>query len=321
MAAYTFTLGSNATNSYIGYSNYSYRSSYTPSATPINVNGGYVVTKDGNGVITSAVAATNKPIVITFFREIFPTNSGSSARLELDSSSTGTATYASSYRNCSGNEDVVPNYKMNAGTAVWYGFRTNSTAQLNFYRGATTGASDEIIRDANGTVTTYSTNTNLYARLDWYGAPAAPGSLTVSAVTLNSATLTWTKPTDMGGYTALTGYRVIYKKSSEDDTKWVSTGKIGGDTTLTYTVTGLAIGTSYDFKVAATNAATDIYNATYTELSSTVGTNASVTGTTVSGGIWDGSGGWVAPGVKVWDGSAWVSANLNVWTGTEWKRQ
>ena len=309
MAAFTFTLGTSGTTSFIGYTNYTYRSSYVPSATGVNVN----------GAVISGVPATNKPIVITFFRGIFPTNSGSSARLELDSSSTGTATYASSYRNCSGNEDVVPNYKMNAGSTVWYGFRTGSTATLNFYSGPTTGASDEIIRDANGTVTTWATDRNLYARLDWYGAPAAPASLTASATTSSSVTLSWTKNSDMGGYTSLTGYRILYKATA--DSTWASTGKVGDDTTTQYTISGLTPGVSYDFLVAATNAATDVYNPDYSLSSATVGTNASLTTSTLVGGIRNAAGVWAAPGVKVWNGSGWTSGAINVWTGTEWKRQ
>jgi hypothetical protein len=310
MAAYGFTLGSADVTSFIGFTNYTYRSSYVPSATGMSIN----------GAIISGSAATNAPIVVTLFRQIFPTNSGTSATLELDSSSTGTATYASSSRNVTGTQNVYPNYKMNAGSRIWYGFRTRSTATIDFYSGDTAGATDEIIRDANGTVTTWNADRNLYARLEWYGVPAAPTSLAVTATTLSSVSLSWVKPTNMGGYTAVTGYRILYKKTSQDGTTWASTGKFGDDSTTSHTVSGLEIGTSYDFKVAAANAATDVYNTDYNPVASTVGTNADITVSTVSGGIWDGSGNWVSPGVKVWDGS-WVPASINVWTGSEWKKQ
>jgi hypothetical protein len=310
MAAFTFVIGDDTRTSFNGYSNYTFRSSYVPSTDEINVN----------GAINSNTPATNRPILVTLFRLVFPTNSGTSARLELDNSSTGTATYASSYRNCSGTQEVVPNYRMNAGATIWYGFRQNTTATLDYFSGATgEGVSDRIVRDANGTVSTLATDRSLYARLSWYGVPAAPSSLTASAVTSSSVTLSWTKNSDMGGYDALTGYRVLYKATS--DSTWLSTGKIGGDATTQHTISGLTPGVSYDFRVAATNAATDVYNPDYSLSSATVGTNASVTASTLVGGIRNDAGFWVAPGVRVWNGSSWAAGAINVWTGTEWRRQ
>lgn len=303
MAAYTKTIGGSTTTSFVGYSGDTFRSSIALTTSTENVNG--------------AVGASNKPILVTFLRETFPTNSSTSARLEIDTASTGTASYASSYRNCSGNEDVTPNYKTNAGSTIWAGFRTNSSATLNFYL----GGSGSVIRYKASTAetSTWDADDSLYLRVDWYGVPAAPTSLAASLVTGSAVTLSWTKNADMGGYAALTGYRILYKRTA--DSTWLSTGKFGDDTTTSGTVSGLEPGTSYDFLVAATNAATDVYNPDYSLSSATVGTNASLTTSTVVGGIRNAAGAWVAPGVRVWNGSSWTTGAINVWTGTEWKRQ
>jgi hypothetical protein len=303
MAAYTKSIGGSTITSFVGYSGDTFRSAIALSTTTENVNG--------------AVGASNKPILVTFLREVFPTNSGTSARLEIDTASTGTASYASSYRNCSGDEDVVPNYKTNSGNTIWAGFRTNSSATLEFYL----GGSGSVIRYKASTAetSTWDANDSLNLRVDWYGVPAAPSSLTASSVTNSSVTLSWTKNSDMGGYNLLTGYRILYKRTV--DSSWSSTGKFGDNATTSATVSGLLTGTSYDFLVAATNAATDVYNPDYSLSSATVGTNASLTTSTLTGGVRNATNAWVAPITKVWNGSSWVTGNINVWTGTEWRRQ
>lgn len=306
MAAYTKTIGGNSVTSFVGYSGDTFRSAIALTATSENVTG--------------AVGSTIKPIVVTFLREIFPTNSGTSARLEIDTSSTGTAVYASSYRNCSGNEDVTPNYKTTAGSTIWAGFRTNSSATLDFYLGGT----GSVIRYKASTAatSTWSSVDSLYLRVDWYGVPAAPASLSMSAVTNSSVTLSWSKNADMGGYSALTGYRVLYKRSA--DSTWSSTGKIGDDSTTSWTVTGLDQGTSYNFLVAGLNSATDVYNTTYDSQAATTGTNASLTASTISGGIVNEFGVRVPAKVYVLTSDepvTWTQAQMKVWTGSEWKVQ
>ena len=305
MAAYTKTIGGNTTTSFVGYSGDTFRSSIALTATTENVNG--------------AVGATNKPILVTFMREVFPTNSGTSARLEIDTASTGTASYSSSYRNCSGNEDVVPNYRTNAGSTIWAGFRTNSSASLDFYL----GGSGSVIRYKASTAatSTWSSVDSLYLRVDWYGVPGAPQSLTLESVTNTTVAFSWTKNSDMGGYSSLTGYRLLYKKTA--DSTWSSTGKFGDDYTnnVSFGFNILEPGTSYDFLLAATNATTDFYNPDYSLSSSTTGTNASITVSTKPGGIRRSDGTWQLPLVKVWNGSSWAQGNINVWNGTGWVRQ
>ena len=74
-------------------------------------------------------------------------------------------------------------------------------------------------------------------------APTAPGSPTMSAITINSATATWTAATDNVG---VTGYRYSLNGGSS----WTTLGNV-----LTTSLTGLASGSSYTMLVQARDAA------------------------------------------------------------------
>ena len=73
--------------------------------------------------------------------------------------------------------------------------------------------------------------------------PGAPTGLTATAGNTR-VELSWTAPADTGG-SAITGYEY-----QQDGGSWVSTGS----TNASYTKTGLSNGTSYSFKIRATNA-------------------------------------------------------------------
>jgi hypothetical protein len=80
------------------------------------------------------------------------------------------------------------------------------------------------------------------------GAPGAPTAVTAQADTL-SALVSWSAPNDDGG-SAITGYTVTPFVGATAQ----PSAQVGGSTTSTR-VTGLTNGTSYTFKVAATNSA------------------------------------------------------------------
>lgn len=82
-------------------------------------------------------------------------------------------------------------------------------------------------------------------------APAAPSGLTVTGTDQNKVSLSWSGSTDNVG---VVGYYVYYKKST--DTQYYLAGTTGSDT-LAYDVTGLDPGATYNFKVAAFDAASN----------------------------------------------------------------
>ncbi|MCU0273940.1 MAG: fibronectin type III domain-containing protein, partial [Acidimicrobiales bacterium] len=79
--------------------------------------------------------------------------------------------------------------------------------------------------------------------------PAPPTAVTATASDAGALTLSWTPPTDTGG-AAVTGYSVQYR--AQGASTWTTHGTAAGTTA---TVTGLTAGTTYELRVAATNAA------------------------------------------------------------------
>lgn len=77
--------------------------------------------------------------------------------------------------------------------------------------------------------------------------PVAPAAVTATAVSASQVDLSWSAVTDA------TGYRV---ERSADAATWVSVATTAADVT-SYSDTGLAAGTTYHYRVVATNAAGD----------------------------------------------------------------
>jgi hypothetical protein len=106
----------------------------------------------------------------------------------------------------------------------------------------------------------------------------------------------------------------LYKKST--DAVYTSTGKIGDDSTLSYTLSGLEASTTYNILIAATNDVSDAHNADYTDPVSHTGTNSSTVTQQTAGGIWTGTA-WVDPTIRVKltaspvaiSSSSWVAYN------------
>lgn len=155
----------------------------------------------------------------------------------------------------------------------------------------------------NGNATGSSVSSD-YATLNASTLPATVTGLTVSGYTSSQVGLTW------NSIAGITNYIVEYKASA--DSVWLSTSYTG--TTTSFTQTGLAFNTSYDFRVAAQNSG-----------AGTTGAYATVTQSTLPGGppIRSNSTTWSPSEIRVCEvGDEWpteANASMYVWDGTEWK--
>src|SRR5574338_205451 len=100
-------------------------------------------------------------------------------------------------------------------------------------------------------------------------APAAPSALTATAVSPTQVNLSWSAPSNNGGY-PVTGYKIEVKKGSAAYTTLTSST---GNSTTNYSHTGLTTGTTYYYKVYAINS---IGTSTASPEASTTPTTASV---------------------------------------------
>lgn len=207
----------------------------------------------------------------------------------------------------------------------YYGFYTNGYS--SYFGKADAGQAGEYalnnvyqVNQSTGVVNTAYTGVALIGSIDIDIIPSAP---TVSFVsnTANSIKISWTVPADDGG-TAITYYRVAYKKTS--DTTWLWATTQIATATLEYTITGLTYNTSYDIAVSAINNVCDRHNNTtaptgYNTLTYTTGTNGLLTQTTASGFVkmYDGTN-WVSATVKQYDVTTWIPATVKKYDGTSW---
>lgn len=91
---------------------------------------------------------------------------------------------------------------------------------------------------------TYSSS-HMYLKLDYYGLPNSPTSLTANASGTSSVSLSWQAPSTSSIATAADKYKVQYKESSSSS--WLD---FTTTTSTSATVSGLSSGTSYNFRVA-----------------------------------------------------------------------
>ena len=80
-------------------------------------------------------------------------------------------------------------------------------------------------------------------------APGAPPGLSATAVSPTQVNLSWSTPSNNGGY-QITGYKIEVKKGSASYSNLVSNT---GNATTAYSHTGLTTGTTYSYKVYAIN--------------------------------------------------------------------
>jgi hypothetical protein len=144
---------------------------------------------------------------------------------------------------------------------VGYRFGLLGTGQASILFGRRANASYSI--DLNGFSVSASSNfTDNQGRIfsshammgtaTYIMAPSAPNTPTLSSVSTSSISFSIGSLTGTNGDSAITGYRVEYKDSGS--TTWSEA--ISSTTSTSITVSGLAAGTTYDFRVAALNAAT-----------------------------------------------------------------
>jgi hypothetical protein len=275
-----------------------------------NITSPMVINETGSNV-SGAIDSILRPIRIRSLQITF-TNSAGNVRYKLSSGNNTSDLWTSTDVNTTTATTTSPtrtaNYPAFTSSTLFYGFRKLDTSTTRVQRGDV--ASQMFF---NGS----ARNGPIRATVVWETAPNAPTGLSVSSLTSTSATLTWTKPTDLGGLTVLTGYRILYKESTS--LTWISTGKVGSDTTTSRTITGLDPSTEYNFLVAATNAVTDAINTDYTTAEAHTGTNGTeLTATTLTGiRVWNGTE-FVVGATKVWDGSAFATGRIRVWDGSDW---
>jgi hypothetical protein len=267
-----------------------------------------------SGAFIDGAFTTQRPIRFTSLRLYFTSNSIGSVDLQISTARSGSGGYQSGALTATNQVTVTPNYSSFHDTPLWYGlfknaravstrgYRANTTADSIFYENADLGI-----------------NGPLRARYVYHTVPNAPTSFTSTSKTSTSVSLSWVKPTDMGGPTSLTGYRILYKTSASST--WTATGDFGDDNTTTYTVSGLVPNTTYNFLVAATNSVTDARNTAYTDPAEYTGTNSSQLNVTTNGDtkIWNNSA-FVSAVANLWNGSTFVPGITRIWNGSEWVR-
>ena len=167
-------------------------------------------------------------------------------------SMTGGASYGSLWWGISGVETNA------APSAYWSGGALQSAGLFTANSGTITTSQrlyvDYVASSTSGTTTASWTVTQTSADSQHFGfileiweAPSAPVGVNVTSVSSQSATLSWSPPTNYGGrqlYDYTIQYRVV------GGTTW-TTYSHAVSTATTQTITGLTNGTTYEFQVAA----------------------------------------------------------------------
>jgi len=266
-----------------------------------------------SGAFISGAFTTQRPIRFTSLTLYFTSNSLGSVDLQISTSINGAGGYQSAALTATNARTVTPNYSSFHDTALWFGLQKNDASTVRGYRANTTA--NTIFADGGS----FPTNGPLRGTLIYQTVPNLPTSFSSTSKTSTSVTFSWVKPTDLGGPTALTGYRILYKLSNS--TTWTSTGKFGGNTTTTGTVSDLIPNSAYNFRVAATNATTDARNADYASVASYTGENSTQLNVTTNGDtrIHNGTA-FVSAVANLWNGSTFVPGITRIWNGSEWVR-
>src|SRR5207253_428606 len=81
-------------------------------------------------------------------------------------------------------------------------------------------------------------------------APSSPTGLTAAAASSSQINLSWTAPSDNGGF-AITGYKI--ERSTDSGSTWSTLVANTGSAGTSYSDTGLAHATAYTYRVSAIN--------------------------------------------------------------------
>jgi hypothetical protein len=149
---------------------------------------------------------------------------------------------------------------LDGGSSYRFGLLGTTQQPIAIPRRSTTSYS--IHRQTSGSATSSfsATNTSDFASsaiigtIDYVVAPTAPSAPTASNVTTSTMTINVPTYTGDNGGASISGYRLEFKYSS--GTEWFEWGT---DTASSFDITGLDAGTSYNFRLAAINAATEAF--------------------------------------------------------------
>lgn len=252
---------------------------------PINVNYAAVHFRSGgSGTIQLEMDSVANPTNSSRYYQY--TSSTNTAPLTLDPDNDTDKILAFTPRNSSG-------YQVLTFTGVkWYaGFRQVSGASVLFYRapgdsGTNLVADNTIYKDGvNVNADFGSPASSMYVDFKWRTVPNAPTDISATPSLhdpTTEVTVSWVTPSSNGG-AAIAGYRILYRESGGT---WESTGKVGGLSTSSYTVTGLSPATDYEFVVAAVNVVSAYHNGSstgvysYSYASDHTGTNSDIASAT-----------------------------------------
>jgi hypothetical protein len=194
----------------------------------------------------------------------------------------------------------------------YFGVHNENTGGITVQRNTSTGdlGLDEDHANANSDLSgtswdaAYRAGYTLVGTISYIYLPSKPLTPAVTAGR-KQVTVTWTAPTDDGD-SAVTKYLVYYKKTADSTWNEIDTGS----TALSKVITGLDNNTSYDVRVAAWNAASDVITDSVSGLPGVSSEYSDTVSATTAPG-----------GPPVWASSTWtpsevfVCATDNTWSG------
>lgn len=205
---------------------------------------------------------------------------------------------------------VIYRFGYHCSAASGYQKQVNTAFNLYVDTSQTAGAGTESTLPS---VIAENVDRTLIGYVTYVYSPSAPESVTASDITINSATVSWTAPADIGD-SSIQRYYVEYRPSGGS---WTSAGTYTNGTTYTYSVTGLTPSTSYEFRVQAYNGASPTLG-----FNSAWGTSSAYT--TLSdgdlyinvAGVWKKGQVYANVGGTWREGEAWVNAGGTWYKGT-----
>ena len=194
--------------------------------------------------ITFSAAITDSDVRIVEYSGIDPVNAFDGG---VGASGTGTAQNSGSLKTTNANDLLVAgNFLDGENTAVGTGFTLRLTTGYDEI------VEDEVVTAVGSYSATATQNVNGYWLMQMAAfraasgsAPAAPTNLANSVISSSAINLTWTASTGATGY-------VVQRCSGASCTSFA---QVGTSTTASYSDTGLTAGTSYTYRVDATNSA------------------------------------------------------------------
>lgn len=210
---------------------------------------------------------------------------------------------------------VADRFALSGDTLYYFGVHNENSGGITVQRnvsndGVDLGVDEDHANptsDLAGTTWTpaFRADYSLVGSIDYIYLPSKPTSPAATGGK-KQITVTWSPPSSLGD-SAITRYYVYYKKTVDSTWTTVNTGS----TSLSYSISALEANTSYDVRVAAWNAASDV-------IGSTSAYSDTVTVLTSPGGpqIWTGT--WTGSEVKVRsDSSTWADAEMFVCTSAD----